>query len=241
MVESMRVAVVIPALNESLTIANVVKGAVDQGCDVFVVDDNSADATRETALNAGATVLRVPYTAGAWLAVQAGLLYANKLGDYDFFVTLDADGQHYPAYIRQLVEAYRDTGSSVLIGSYPQRGSLARKTAWRIFSILTRLRISDITSGFRLYDREAVEVLLSHEAALLDYQDLGVLLLLRRYGIECAEFPVLMRDRVNGHSRVFGSWLEVGRYIWKTFIWIIADWVAGKSRKSVSRDEYDFF
>lgn len=242
MTDRVRIAVIIPALNEALTIGAVVEEAVNQDCDVFVVDDNSSDATRDAARCAGATVLRLPYTSGAWPAVQAGLLYAFKSSvDYDFFVTLDADGQHEPAHIHQLVEAYGDRDSNVLIGSCPQRGSVARRMAWRMFSSLTRLNVNDMTSGFRLYDRKAACELLSHEAALLDYQDVGVLLLLRRYGIRYSEVPVLMRDRINGHSRIFDSWVKVGCYMGKTLVWIIADWVSGAERHEGGLNAYDIF
>jgi hypothetical protein len=234
-----KVAVIIPALNEAATIVGVVEGVKCQGFDVYVVDDNSNDGTGALASRAGATVLRLPFSSGAWMSLQAGLLYAARSDDYEFFVTLDADGQHDPENIRNLISAYETMDTNVLIASCPQRGSLARRSVWRIFSILTRLRIHDLTSGFRLYDRKALEVLLTHEATLLDYQDLGVLLLLRRYGIECDELPVFMRKRTNGHSRVFRSWVEVGRYMANTFIWIVADWVAGSTRKPVSWEKYD--
>lgn len=241
MVDYSRIAVIIPALNEAETVAGVVKEALTLGCAVYVVDDNSADATGRLAAGVGAIVLKLPYTAGAWMAVQAGLLYAKKTEKYDFFVTLDADGQHDPKYIIELLKVREEQGSNVLIGSYPKRGSWCRKLAWRLFTILTRLRIHDLTSGFRLYDQKAVEALLSHEAALLDYQDLGVLLLLRRNGIECCEVPIFMPDRMNGHSRIFDTWHQVGRYIGKTIIWIMADWISCNSKKSNDWKKYDVF
>lgn len=228
-----------PALNEAATIVDVVDGASRQGFDVYVVDDNSSDGTGILAANAGATVLRLPCSSGAWMSLQTGLLYAARSDDYELFVTLDADGQHDPENIPQLISAYETMDTNVLIASCPQRGSLPRRMVWRIFSILTRLRIHDLTSGFRLYDCKAMQVLLTHEAILLDYQDLGVLLLLRRYGIECDELPVSMSERTSGHSRVFRSWIEVGRYMANTMIWIIADWVAGNTRKPVRWEKYD--
>ncbi|BCS89480.1 glycosyltransferase family 2 protein [Pseudodesulfovibrio sediminis] len=238
MKECKNLAVIIPALNEADTVGDVVKGALRYGCDVFVVDDCSDDATREQALEAGATVLSSPFVTGAWCATQAGLLYAMKKGRYDFFLTMDADGQHDPDSLPQLMERYGETEANMLIGSCPDRGSMGRRLVWRLFIFLTRLKIDDITSGLRLYDRESVKAVLSKEASLYDYQDLGVLLLLRRRGLHCEELPVSMCSRSNGCSRVFRSWSAVAMYMFKTCVSIGADWVTDSKQRDNWR-EYD--
>lgn len=76
---------------------------------------------------------------------------------------------------------------------------------------MTGLDIMDLTSGFRAYNRKALEVLTRREATLLDYQDLGVLLILRKAGLHFHEVPVTMCRRQNGHSRVFHTW---GAVLW---------------------------
>lgn len=133
MVKSEEVAVVIPALNEVSTIGEVVTGCLEFGYTPFVVDDGSTDSTAETARRAGAEVLQMPYQTGAWSAIQAGLLHTVKSGRFKFYVTLDGDGQHEPMFISELLKAYESKPVNVIIGSYPQRGSVARKTAWRFF------------------------------------------------------------------------------------------------------------
>ncbi|MCK0509352.1 hypothetical protein [Aromatoleum anaerobium] len=55
------------------------------------------------------------------------------------------------------------------------------------------------------YNRAACEILAADEATLLDYQDLGVLLMLRHAGLEIAEVPVAMYPRATGPSRIFAS------------------------------------
>jgi len=238
-IDSRKVAIIIPAFNEAPSIGRVVSLARSLGHDVFVVDDESTDGTGMVAVEAGAMVLKMPFQQGAWNSIQAGMLYALKSGKYSLYITMDADGQHEPQYIEALIAARDATGKNLVIGSYTQRGSKARKIAWRLFSLLTRLRIEDITSGFRLYDRRAVETLLCHEAALLDYQDLGVLLLLRRHHIEFCEVPIFMGLRESGHSRVFDTWLKVARYLTATMLWIFADWVSPSKQKISCRNEYD--
>lgn len=233
------IAVIIPALDESSAIGRVVRGARELGYDVYVVNDASHDDTHEQALRAGAEVLSMPFSAGAWCAVQAGILHAMKKGRYAAFLTMDGDGQHDPASIPVLVERWTTSGSNVVIGGYTERGSTARQIAWGFFSAMTRLGVRDLTSGLRLYDADAAAALLSKDAAMYDYQDLGVLLLLRRRGLSFVEAPVKMYARCDGCSRVFRSWPVVGMYMMKTCVLILADWIASSQAKTVDWREYD--
>ena len=234
-----KVAVIIPAFDESMTIRTVVEGVRRQGCDVFVVDDASRDDTRDQALKAGAEVLSLPFSAGAWCAVQAGLLHAMKKGRYDAYLTMDGDDQHDPAGIPLMKDALDDSGANVVIGSFPQRGSLARRIVWRFFSLMTRLKVRDITSGLRLYDPQAAAALLSRHSALFDYQDLGVLLMLRRKGLSFREVPVTMRPRRSGCSHVFHSWSAVTVYMAKTCVLILSDWIAAPGGEVGDWRDYD--
>jgi glycosyltransferase involved in cell wall biosynthesis len=205
--------VVIPARDEEPTIARVVSGARAAGFAVVVVDDDSGDRTAAQARRAGATVLSAPFNLGAWLATQTGIRYARERG-FGFVVTLDADGQHEPAHIARLLERYQ-TGPpcNLVIASFPERGSRLRRLAWRLFRGIGLFRVVDLTSGFRLYDREAVAILADEAATFLEYQDVGVLLLLRENGLAVAELAVPMRPRQLGGSRIFHSWAKVFSYM----------------------------
>jgi glycosyltransferase involved in cell wall biosynthesis len=209
---------VIPARNEAPTVADIVRRTLATGqCDVLVVDDNSVDETATLARRAGATVISVPFSLGAWGATQTGMRYAQR-NRYHTVVTLDADGQHHPEELPQLLAALRHGDANVVIGTYAQRMSAARKLAGRYFRLLTRLDILDFTSGLRAYDRRAVRALASREASLLDYQDMGVLMLLAKKGLVLREQPTVMSPRRAGASRVFASWLLVGRYMLHTTV-----------------------
>jgi hypothetical protein len=65
-------------------------------------------------------------------------------------------------------------------------------------------------------------VLASGEASLLDYQDVGVLLILRRRGLRTIEVPVAMQPRAQGASKIFRSWWMVGKYMLQTSLLCIA-------------------
>lgn len=219
---------VIPARDESVSVGEVVTGVRKAlGCDVLVVDDASTDDTSEQASAAGAQVLRLPVGLGAWGATQTGIRYARRHG-YAGVVALDADGQHRPETLPALFAAQRRSGANVVIGTCVERLSRAKRVAWWYLRMLTGLKLLDLTSGLRLYDGEAIDVLAGPEASLLDYQDIGVLMLLARNGLQIEETPVPMRARCAGHSRVFASWPVVARYMMHTTILCIAQLDAGR-------------
>jgi glycosyltransferase involved in cell wall biosynthesis len=220
---------IIPARNEGATVGEIarrVRAAV--GGDVLVVNDCSDDDTSVQARAAGATVLDLPLRLGAWGAAQTGLRYARR-HRYAVAMTLDADGQHHPEELPRLVSAWLASGANVAIGTFPQRLSRAKRLAWRYFRAITGIGVQDFTSGLRVYDRLAIRALAAREASLLDYQDLGVLMLLRQRGLRLTEVPTPMSQRRNGGSRVFSSWLMVARYMLHTSVLCFAQIGSGRN------------
>ena len=210
--------VIIPARDEEIAVGEVIQNVQSSfPCDIVVVDDASSDATIQVARKAGAHVVPLTVRLGSWGAVQAGMRYALR-NKYQTVVTLDGDGQHTPSTIPSLLEFMLQSKVDVVIGAYTKRGSWQRKLAWRVFQIITGLAIKDLTSGLRVYNKKAISLLSSPEATLLDYQDLGVLLLLQKEGLRVAEFPCVMFPRVSGHSRIFSTWLEVFKYMVHTLL-----------------------
>ena len=212
------VLAVIPARNEGSTVGEVVRGVRSSvGCSVLVVDDSSGDSTAQTARDAGAIVLSLSNRLGAWGATQAGMRYAQRHG-YRTVLTLDADGQHHPMELPGLLEFHRQSGVDVAIGTCSERLSSAKRLAARYFRSITGIAVQDFTSGLRVYDRRAIRALASREASLLDYQDLGVLMLLRKKGLTLKETHTHMSPRRAGGSRVFSSWRMVARYMMHTTV-----------------------
>ena len=217
-----RLLVVIPALNEAADIGAVIQQVRRYPhVDVLVVDDGSTDETAAIARLSGATVLHAPLWQGAWGAIQTGIRYALRHG-YMGVVTMDADGQHEPAYLPQLLEAALE--ADVVIAACPSRGSRMRHIAWAYFRSLTGFDFDDLTSGFRYYNARACRLLAGEEATLLDYQDVGVLLLLHHAHFRIAEIPVAMNPRKHGASRVFSSWWTVAVYMAETSLLCLARW-----------------
>jgi glycosyltransferase involved in cell wall biosynthesis len=210
--------VVIPAHNEAQDIGFVI-GEVHRlsSYPVVVIDDASTDDTIEQARKAGAVVVPLILQLGAWGATQTGLRYAFRKG-YDYAITMDADGQHEAASLSTLVRPIIGDHTDVVIGSCTSRGSRLRKIAWVLMRKVSGLQLQDLTSGFRVYDRLAIRRLAGWQATLLEYQDVGVLTMLKSSGIRLQDVEVSMLPRRHGISRIFYSWFSVFYYMGYTLL-----------------------
>lgn len=218
------ILIVIPARDEAATIGQLIEALVAAGWHhILVVDDHSVDGTGNIAHSAGATVARPVLPLGAWGGMQLGMRYAQAHG-FESVLTMDADGQHEVQEIPVLFAAKEDTKADVVVGAYVERASRLRQLAWQWFRAISGFNLRDLTSGFRLYNRRAIRILATNEATLLDYQDVGVLLLLRKADLRIVEVPVSMNIRQVGKSRIFYSWFSVVRYMVTTTVLCMARW-----------------
>src|ERR671923_1631095 len=111
----MTVLIVVPVLDEALTIGRVVAAARAYG-PVLVVDDGSRDGSAAAAEAAGAEVLRHPRPLGKAQALFTGVAAARRRGARRI-VTLDGDGQHDPAAIPALLAAAEDGERAIVVGN----------------------------------------------------------------------------------------------------------------------------
>ena len=113
----MRALVIIPAYNEEEALPATLGElrAAQPHLDVVLVSDGSTDRTAEVARQAGVSVLELPFNLGIGGALRAGFLYAVRNG-YSHAVQFDADGQHDPGNIDDLLEALRG-GADMVVGS----------------------------------------------------------------------------------------------------------------------------
>ena len=151
MADPSTVSIVVPAFNESESIAEVIGVLRDAATwrEIIVVDDGSTDATGERAAAAGATVVRHAYNIGNGAAVKSGIRRAT--GDYVLIV--DADGQHPPEDALRLVARLGDYDLVVGARSVQTQATQARRMGNgalnRFATYLTGREIPDLTSGFR--------------------------------------------------------------------------------------------
>jgi glycosyltransferase involved in cell wall biosynthesis len=202
---------VVPAYNESATIVSVVEAMRRYAprFDTLVVDDGSTDGTDLLANRAGATVLKLPFNVGIGGAVQTGFVYARE-HDYDFLAQVDADGHHDSLELARLVSAMEEEtvdmvcGSRFLTSDHKYPAPISRRTGIHIFAfLLSRLvgmRVSDPTSGFRLYNRRAIELFARDYPH--DYPEVEAVLILHHNHLRMREIPVRMYTRGGGTSSI---------------------------------------
>jgi len=204
---------IVPAYNEEGSIAGVIDDLKNSGLalDVLVVNDGSRDQTSSVAMATGkALVVDLLKNLGIGGAVQAGFKFAAR-HHYRIAVQFDGDGQHLASEIGKLLAALEEGGANLVIGSRflskaGFRSTFSRRIGIRIFQLLNFLligrRITDNTSGFRAYDRRAIEFLAQNYP--VDYPEPESVILLGRNGFAVAETPVLMRERREGASSISG-------------------------------------
>lgn len=207
--EKTRLLIVIPAWNEEAVLGDVleaVKAEKPSFADILVVSDGSVDATASIARAAGVAVLDLPLNLGVGGAMRAGFQYARRSG-YQYACQLDADGQHDPGEIETLIDTASREGADVVIGSrfagkgnYEARGP--RKWAMNLFSfILSRVchtRLSDTTSGFKLYGPRALSLFARNYPAEYLGDTIGALVIAARSHLVVREVGVQMHPRAGG-------------------------------------------
>lgn len=203
-----RILVIIPAYNEEKRIASVIAGVRTfiPNAAVVVINDCSRDDTATVASQAGAIVVSHPFNMGYGAAIQTGYKFAKNRG-YDYLVQLDADGQHDPSCIPELLapivagEADIAIGSRFLGTSY--RPPFARRAGMalfrRIVSFVTGKSITDTTSGFQAFSRDVIHFFAS-DIFPVDYPDADMLIMLHRAGFRMTEIPVRMFENSEGKS-----------------------------------------
>ncbi|MCA8942889.1 MAG: glycosyltransferase family 2 protein [Planctomycetes bacterium] len=205
--------ILIPACNEAERVGTVIRGILDvlPDADVVVIDDGSVDETANAARRHGASVLRHTFNLGYGAALQTGYHFAVR-HRYERVVQMDADGQHDPRSLPDLL-AGLDRGFDLVIGSRylrdnPPPTSFLRRVASRMFAWIvttwTGVRITDPTSGYQaMTGRVLAEVV--RDSFPEDYPDADVLIALHRAGIRITEAPVDMHPRIGGVSMHRGS------------------------------------
>ncbi|MFC7300808.1 glycosyltransferase family 2 protein [Cognatiluteimonas weifangensis] len=148
----MRLSVILPAKNEAQGLQQTLPAlrALFPAAEIIVVDDGSTDATASVAAAHGATVLSSPYPMGNGAAIKRGTRAASG----DTLVFMDADGQHDPALIPQLL-ARLEQGYDMVVGARNAQGQAnagrgaANAFYNRLASWMTGHKVADLTSGFR--------------------------------------------------------------------------------------------
>ena len=199
-----KLLIVIPAHNEEASIVPVVRDLIDNypQYDYVVVNDGSRDKTAALCRQNGFNLIDLPVNLGLAGAFQTGLRYAAEHG-YDCAMQMDADGQHKPEYIAEMLAALEE-GNDIVIGSRfltvkkPKTLRMAGSyiISWSI-RLTTGRAICDPTSGMRMFNRAMVQEF----AENLNYgPEPDTISYLIKNGAKVREVQVKMGERTAGQS-----------------------------------------
>jgi len=205
--KAIKVCAVIPAHNEAKTIGNIIQETKKYVETIIVVDDGSADDTAKIAAENGAQVIYHPANKGYGAAQRTGHHAAIQNG-FEYILQLDADGQHDPKYIPELLKEGLTGDYDLVLGSRFLNGSykdypLVRKIGITFFTkvvnILGRAQLTDVTSGFKVYKVSGLKKL---SRASDKHPAVEQMLEMARRRMRIKEISIEMPLRTNGESHL---------------------------------------
>ena len=223
-----KILLVLPAFNEEEALPKTIASlqSLPAGFEILIVNDGSRDRTRAVADELARTsatpchVVHLPINSGIGVAVQTGYRFAATSGRYRYVIQFDADGQHPPAALSNLVERCERDQLDLCVGSRfvdPASGGFRstaiRRVGIRFFcwwiGILSGVRVTDPTSGLRCAGPAAWKRFAEYYPE--DYPEPESLFWCARNKLRIAEEPVTMLDRQGGQSSI-----RFGRSIYYT-------------------------
>lgn len=193
---SHKICILIPTYNNAGTLQAVVDGVLRVADNVLVVNDGSTDGTADILRGFGnrITVITHPRNRGKGAALRTGFDHALQAG-YDYAITLDSDGQHYPDDIPAMVQAIIEHPGALIVGRRDLSGvdingksSFANKFSNFWFRLQTGRRLDDTQTGYRAYPLHRLHgnrLLTSrYEAELL------LMVLAAWHGVELVQIPI---------------------------------------------------
>jgi len=206
-----RIAVLVPCLNEASTIGRVVqdfRGALP-GCQIFVFDNNSTDATRDVARHAGAQVHTVALR-GKGNVIRR--MFADV--EADIYILVDGDDTYDAKATPRMVAMLIDEGLDMVVGSRVSEEQAAYRFGHRFGNVLlTRCvslifgrTFSDMLSGFRVFSRRYVKSFPAHASGFETETELTVHALELRMPV--AEIPTPYKSRPEGSASKLNTYRD---------------------------------
>ncbi len=204
-----RIAVVIPAFNEADNVGHVLDRIPEQVCGVstavLVVDDGSRDGTEEVAEAHGAVVARHVVNRGGGAALRTGYRLMVD-SEAKIVVTLDADGQHLPSEMPDLVRPVLDGEVDMAHGSrvlgHADKNHFARELGIVFFnrtvSLITRTHVTDCSNGYRAVRTTVLPQLVLKQE---QFHTSEFMIEAIKRGIPAKEVPVTVEQRLHGSSK----------------------------------------
>jgi dolichol-phosphate mannosyltransferase len=204
------------------------------GVDVLVVDGNSSDGTGKIADELAAKhpqihVLHEQKKNGLGRAYIAGFKWALA-HSYEFIFEMDCDFSHNPDDIPMFLEAAKNQGADLVLGSrysggvrvvnWPLKRLMLSRSAGIYVRIVTGMPFSDPTGGYKCFRRPALQAINLNEVQSNGYSfQIEMTHKLWRQGYKIVEVPIIFTDRAEGHSKMSGHIVSEALWmVWKLWL-----------------------
>lgn len=157
--DDLKVCVLIPTYNNERTLADVIDRVLLHTRNIIIVNDGSTDSTAHIleGYQASIEVVTHPKNKGKGCALRNGFKRALELG-YEYAITIDSDGQHFPEDLPKLVSRLNDEPNALIIGArnmsqddVPGGSSFGNRFSNFWFRVETGITLPDTQSGYRVY------------------------------------------------------------------------------------------
>ena len=216
--------VIIPTYNEKENIENIIRAVLglEESFNILIIDDGSPDGTAaivkglmENEFKDRLFLVERSGKLGLGTAYIAGFKWCVERG-YDYIFEMDADFSHAPSDLPRLLQACRDEGYDVAIGSryvsgvnvvnWPMGRVLMSYFASKYVHIVTGLPIHDTTAGFKCYRRQVLETIELDKIHFKGYAfQIEMKFTAYKCGFKIKEVPVIFVNRELGTSKMSGG------------------------------------
>jgi glycosyltransferase involved in cell wall biosynthesis len=220
--------VVIPAFNEEAVLGRTLDALLQEvsSNQVLVVSDGSTDKTSQIVTERKINLLELPFNLGVGAAMRSGFQYAKENG-FQKVIQFDADLQHQPKYIKEIVselDKYDVVVGSRFAANSSYKVSFVRSLAMGLLKdYVTRhigRKMTDVTSGFRGANKKAIDVFADFYPSEYLADTVESLIMAHDKGLTISEIAVTMQERQGGmpSQNIFRSTL----YLFRSILVIIA-------------------
>jgi len=225
--KEIRYCIIVPTYNNENTLRQVLAQVLNLATDVIVVNDGSTDSTSSIIADfPSLQVVCYPKNIGKGNALKLGFRKAIELGN-EYAITIDSDGQHYPADIPKLIEKIKEEPGKLIMGSrnmeqagIPDKSSFGNKFSNFWFWAETGITLSDTQTGFRAYPLQKIKNMLFFTQKF--EFEIEVIVRLAWKNVKFVEVPVKVdypKDRVS-HFRPFKDFARIS--VLNTFLFTLA-------------------
>jgi glycosyltransferase involved in cell wall biosynthesis len=224
--DGLSIALMLPCLNEELTLAKVIqdfRNALPH-IDVYVFDNNSTDRSAEIAREEGATLIRVPKRGKGYVVRKM-----FEAVEADIYVMVDSDDTYDPSALKKLILPILDEEADMVVGSrlsdhtagaFRKFHRFGNNLIQTLINVIFRSRLTDICSGYRVMSRQFVKNIPFLRDGFEVETELTVYSLIQGFTIR--EIPAAYKDRPpNSFSKL--RTFRDGYKVLLTIVWLARD------------------